>query len=399
MATVLENARTQSPSPVSGEDLLRRARELVPFLQEHASESEKLRRLAPGSFEALRDAGFFKLYVPRPHGGFELTPKEAVRIYSEIARGDGAAAWVTTIMSTNGWMAAQFPEAVQETLFDAGDIRIVGVLGGGGSRGEAVPVKGGYLLSGFWPFCSGCHYAKWVMLGGAVPGCDGGDSEQRLFVVPQAELTIKDDWYTTALAGSGSNSVACGDVFVPSEHVLDLAAAAVNVAKDPLYRINFVNLFAYQLVGPALGFAGAAIEHFVKRATDRGIAYTFYPKQSEAPIAQIRLGEAMVKLAAATSLAERDLDEMVTTATDGEAALLTRGQRRANASYVERLCLDAVETIYLAAGANSILESNPLQRVARDIHANNMHGIAALDSSLELLGRLRFGLEPNTYVT
>lgn len=397
MQTIIDRPRTSHHAEMTGDDLLQRARELVPMLQDGAPTSENLRRLAPESFAALRDAGLFKLYVPRRHGGFELSPLETIRIYSEVARGDGAAAWVTAIMSTNGWMAAQFPEAVQDLVFEDGDIRIVGVLGGGGGKSEAVAVDGGFLLSGFWPFCSGCHYAKWVMLGATVP-VTGGAPEQRLFVVPQARLTIKDDWYTTALAGSGSNSVACKDVFVPSEHVLDLAAAAAGDAKDQLYRINLINFFAYQLVGPALGFARAAIEHFVNRATNRGVAYTFYQQQKEAPAAQLRLGEAMVKIAAATALAERDLEEMLAEAADEPPALLVRGQRRANASYVERLCLDVVETMYLAAGANSILATNPLQRIARDVHANNMHGIAALDSSTELLGRLRFGLDPNTHV-
>ena len=391
------NRPAQAHRVETGAELLQRALQLVPFLREHAPQSEKLRRLAPQSFEALRDGGYFRLYVPRAHGGFELTPLETIRIYAALAQGDGAAAWVTAIMATNGWMAAQYPEAVQETLFEDGDIRIVGVLGGGGSRGEARPVEGGYLLSGFWPFCSGCHYAKYVMLGGAVPGADGGPPEQRLFAVRQDQLTIKDDWYTTALAGSGSNSVACEDVFVASDHVLDLGAAAQEQGKAPLYRLNFVNHFAYQLAGPALGFAQAAVEHFVERASKRGVPYTFYDKQKDAPIAQARLGEAMIKIAAATALAERDLIEMLENA-DADASILVRGQRRANASYVERLCLEAVETIFLAAGANSILESSPLQRIWRDIHANNMHGIAALDTSVELLGRLRFDLEPNTYV-
>ncbi|MFM0158648.1 MULTISPECIES: acyl-CoA dehydrogenase family protein [Paraburkholderia] len=377
---------------------IERARQLVPFLSERAQTSEKMRRLAPESFEALRENDLFKVYVPTRFGGLELTPAEAVEVFAEVSRGDGAAGWVTTIMGTNGWMVAQFPEAVQEEIFGGGDPRIVGVLGGGGSRGDATKVEGGYLLSGFWPFCSGCHYANWVVLAGKIHPVEGGEPEQRIFLVRQSDLTIKDDWYTTALAGSGSNSVTCKDVFVPSKHVLDLAKAAGQTGKPALYAINFVNMFAYQLTGAALGFARAAIEHFVEAAPKRGIAYTFYEDKSQAPVAQLRLGEAMIKVEAATALAHRDMNEMLDEAVHGQPSLLKRGKRRAGASYVERLCLEAVETLYLSSGANAITENSPMQRVARDIHANNMHGIAALDTSLELLGRLRLGLQPNTYV-
>ncbi len=397
MANAVKEIYDDAQLSASGEELLQRARDLAPLLSERALESEKLRHLAPASSDALRDAGLYKLYAPVKYGGYGLTPLEAVRIYAEVARNDGAAAWVTMIMSTNSWMAAQFPESVQEKLYADGDIRIVGVIGGGGGKSEAKPVDGGYMLSGFWPFCSGCHHAKWVMLGAVVPGPDGGEPEPRLFVVPQEELTIKDDWHTMALAGSGSNSVTCKDLFVPGDMMLNLMDIEDRDAKDPLYQLDFVTLFSYQLIGPALGFARAAIEQFRERAPKKGISYTFYEKQSEAAIAQYRLGEAMVKLEAATALAERDLAKMMDEALV-QPSLLERGQRRANASYIARLCLEAVETVYLVAGASSIHESNPLQRIARDIHADNMHGALALDTTLELLGRLSFGLEPNTAV-
>jgi alkylation response protein AidB-like acyl-CoA dehydrogenase len=385
-------------SQVTAEDLRKRAADLVPYLQERAAESERLRRLAPESFEALRDAGLFKLYAPRRFGGFGLTPMEAVRVYSEVARGDGAAAWVTMIMSTNSWMAAQFPESTQELLYKDGDIRIIGVIGGGGGKSEAVRVEGGYQLSGFWPFGSGCNYAKWAMLGAPVMDPNGGPPQLRLFAVSIEDLTINDDWHTSALAGSGSNSLICKDVFIPEDRAIDLMAATSAKKEDSLYNANFINLFSYQLVGPALGLARAAVDHFANTAMKKGISYTFYEKQAEAPISQIRIGEALVKIAAATALAERDMSEMMADKPGEVLPLLVRGQRRANASYAARLCLEAVEALYMVSGAGSIHQSNPMQRIVRDIHANNMHGALLMETTVELLGRLRFGLEPNTHI-
>src|SRR5579862_9104412 len=55
-----------------GPDLLASAVAIKPVLARNAAEAETLRALPSESFAALRDAGMFKLTVPRRFGGHEV---------------------------------------------------------------------------------------------------------------------------------------------------------------------------------------------------------------------------------------------------------------------------------------------------------------------------------------
>jgi 3-hydroxy-9,10-secoandrosta-1,3,5(10)-triene-9,17-dione monooxygenase len=62
----------------SDEELVARARSLVPVLAEHAAQTERAGQLAAASAQALRDAGFFALAVPRRFGGLGVSPASGV---------------------------------------------------------------------------------------------------------------------------------------------------------------------------------------------------------------------------------------------------------------------------------------------------------------------------------
>ena len=51
-------------------------------------------------------------------------------------------------------------------------------------------------------------------------------------------------------------------------------------------------------------------------------------------------------------------------------------------SFAVRLCLEGVETIYLAGGGSAIQETNPLQLASRDLHTINMHGLLNRETNL-----------------
>ena len=59
-------------------------------------------------------------------------------------------------------IALSLPEAGVEEIFrDGPDTIVAGTAVPGG--GTAVPVEGGYLVSGRWPFGSGCRESQWMM--------------------------------------------------------------------------------------------------------------------------------------------------------------------------------------------------------------------------------------------
>ena len=85
-------------------------------------------------------------------------------------------------------------------------------------------------MSGRWKFGSGCTHAD-VMVAGCIVMKDTGGPVfgpdglpvVRTVVARADRFAIIDTWYTTGLAGSGSNDYACKDMFVSGKHTFSLA--------------------------------------------------------------------------------------------------------------------------------------------------------------------------------
>ena len=78
----------------------------------------------------------------------------------------------------------------------------------------AVRAEGGFIVSGRWPYNTGCHGARWTLVvalaaaglrrpRGRIPHC---------CLVRSAELTILDDWFASGMAATGSNTVVAEGV-------------------------------------------------------------------------------------------------------------------------------------------------------------------------------------------
>lgn len=52
-----------------------------------------------------------------------------------------------------------------------------------------------------------------------------GLPEMRVMMAPASSFQVLDTWYTTGLAGSGSNDYTTQDLFVPAEHSFSLLEA------------------------------------------------------------------------------------------------------------------------------------------------------------------------------
>jgi indole-3-acetate monooxygenase len=146
-------------STLTDTPLRSRVEELAPLIQKHADEAERDRRLSRTVFDAMVDAGLFRMFVPRELGGLELNIVEGFEIIERVAQIDSAAGWNLQIGAAAGpTTAALLPDAGTREIFS--DPKAV-VAGGFNPPGAAIPVDGGYRLSGRWGFASGCQHASW----------------------------------------------------------------------------------------------------------------------------------------------------------------------------------------------------------------------------------------------
>jgi 3-hydroxy-9,10-secoandrosta-1,3,5(10)-triene-9,17-dione monooxygenase len=393
--TTVERALTR-------EELVGRARELGPVLRDRVLEAETLRRLPNATVADLRRSGLLRVWQPKRFGGHELGLHAHLDVISELAKHCASTAWVAGVIHAHTWISAHLGEKAQAELYGTDpDFITCAVISP--TRSTAKRVDGGYLLTGFWPFGSGCEHSQWMFLGGQVKDDSGTVSDEGEFLIPTREITINDDWHVAGLKGTGSCSVTVKDLFVPEHRFLSMGLLMTGTGEGLkrndswLYRSAAVPTIGIALCGPAIGIARAALETFLTHLKGgRVLAYTSHV-QSEWPVSHVDLADAASRIDMAELLLYRCADDVEHEArASRQMSLENRARARMDCAQAARFCLEAVEILFLAAGGGTLADKNPLQRASRDIHAVNLHGFLALRADQEVYGRALLGLLPNT---
>ncbi|WP_417595179.1 hypothetical protein [Parasphingorhabdus sp.] len=387
---------------LTAEELIRRTTALKPLVAAHAMECEQLRRPVDEVWNAIRATGCFYHFVPKCYGGLEFDIDSFIDAMLPIAEGCASTGWVTAFCVEHNWMLSQFPKQFQDETF-GGDFPYIIAPGATNPPGTAVPVEGGYLLSGLWKWGTGVMHADWVLLVGNIPG----ESEPRqLFMgLPADEVEVLDTWHVAGMLGTGSNDIRCKDVFVPEYRVMDMGEMRMGNApgakihgNNPIYRMPMTPFLAITAAIAAVGVARSALDHFKERIGVRVMLGTTV-KQSEKASAHMRLGEA----AALTETAEMILRKVghrnvALASQDGLVGAEDRIAMRAQVALAMDLCRKAVRLVAEGSGSSAHMTANPLQRALRDINVMASHIVYDFDGATELLGRSMIGLEPNTRV-
>lgn len=380
------------------EELVRRAAELVPLLQANALATEDSRLLTPDSLDALRDAGVFRMRVPARYGGYESDARTMVRVATELGRGDGSTSWTASVWWITSWMAAMFPDEVQDEVFDSPDTRLCGTLS---PTGMAVRQNGGAVLNGKWGFISGARHSQWQVIVAVTPTPDGGH-EPIMALVPLSDLQIVDDWFTSGLRGTGSITTIAQNVFIPEERILSMGAvlheqygSKLN-AESAIYRNPLLPVASVSSVGTVVGMAKGAWDAFFRRLPERHITYTAYTSQKDAPLTHFQVAEAALLIDEAEFHALR-LAGQVDEKSGAEWTAEERARARADMGAVCDLAKKAVDLLTTASGGSSIYSDVPMQRIQRDMQAVNLHALMHPDTNRELYGRILCGMPPNTF--
>lgn len=384
--------------------LLAYARSLIPTLKARAPETVKLGRLPAETIADLEAGGLLSMTTPRRYGGQPVSVRTFLNVVAELGRADASVAWVVALTNVTTWGAATlFNEKTGDAIFrGAKPARVTGVL----SPRKAVvrKVEGGYLIEeGLWGFNSGVYHATWDMLGIPIVDASGKVIDQGVAMIPTAELKILDDWNVIGICGSGSSSVAVNNLFVPEDRVTSLSRAiegdyaSTHLADEPLFRTACMPMLAIILVFPALGLGVAALETFLDTLPRRGIQYSWYAKQSEAPITHLQVGEASAKIEAARAILERHADAMDASAASGVYMdFLDRARIRRDVGYAEKLIWEAVDLLASASGGSLASVNNPLTRIWQDARIASLHGVVSPNTNFETYGRILCGLTPGT---
>jgi alkylation response protein AidB-like acyl-CoA dehydrogenase len=379
-----------------GTTTLDRVRRLTAEIAKRSDEIEQGRRVPLDLVDDLTAAGCFRMLVPRRYGGDELPLGAAFDVIEELARADGAVGWTVMIGCSSPVVFGFLPPATFEAIYADGP----DVIGGGvlAPKGRAVPVEGGYRVSGQWPFASGCQHASWLVAQ-AVVLVDGkpelqanGMPVMRVSAFPADEVEILDTWHVSGLRGTGSHDIRLDDAFCPEERTCGLFGATPTI-EGTVFTIPPVAQLGLFVGAVGVGIAQAAIDDVATLAAGGKRPAFGSRRVAESPLFQNQLGEADALLRAARALLHAETDAAWDKAASGEAfSLLDRARLRATGTQVVGLATQVTDMAYSAGGGTSLYETSPLQRRLRDIHAVTQHAAAGRDF-FSLVGALLAGEE------
>jgi len=356
---------------------------------------EASRRLPADLTQELARAGFFRIFLPEAYGGLDLTPMAAMEVFEELARADASVAWCVWNGNTH-WTTAQLaPEAARTIHADPAVVTANSTR----ASGQAQVVPGGYRVNGRWSLVSGCELGTWMVLlcvvheGGKPRLTPAGAPETRFMILPSTECEIIDTWTVGGLRGTGSHDVVVRDCFVPSSY--GSAFTDPHFLPEPRYRIPPFSRVIPGLGAMALGIARTAIETLTEIAVEKTPQRTTQTLRENYG-AQVRVSQAESLVRSARLFLLDSLEELWSgLIAEGEATMEARAHVRLAASHTVSSAVQAVDLLYIAAGASALFTSCPLERAFRDVHAITQH-IGVHPRVLETTGRVLFGLEPDT---
>jgi 3-hydroxy-9,10-secoandrosta-1,3,5(10)-triene-9,17-dione monooxygenase len=391
---------TQSFSPdsaLSDADIVGRAHALGPVLARNAAKSELDRRAHNENIDAIKEAGLFRLMVPKRFGGFQSTVRAHLDVTAALAESCAGTAWVTALTNVCAWFVGLYPARAQEDVFGANpDARVAGVFT---PSKDSRRVEGGLMVSGKWYWSSGSLHADWVTVGVMEHDSNGAFVGQYLALIPRTDITIEDTWFTVGMRASGSNCVVAKEVFVPDHRLLDINAAVnsdypTEFKDEAEYRGPFLPVAALVLVGAQLGMGRAALKYVIEKAPQRAIAYTTFERQTSSVMFQAQIAQAALKIDTAHLHAFRAAADIDEAARRGEKLdYVTRARVRADCGVVVTYITDALNILVSAHGAGTFAESSPLQRIWRDSNTAARHAIVLPAVGIEVYGKALLDVE------
>jgi len=385
----------------AGKELAERIRELAPLLRDQAPGIEETCKPSDACIEALTAAGLFRMTVAKRFGGSEICVSDQFDAVTEVGRHCPSTAWVAAIYMEAAFLLGLMTDQAQNDVYGSNpDAKVTSVIA---PTGSAKPIDGGFTVSGRWAFNSGSVHGDWALLALLVDAGDG-NPYPALALIPYSDMEIIYDWQTSGLRGTGSNSVTANGAFVPEHRMMLFSDVLLGKSLSEenagalLWRSHPAAFLFAGGIAVSVGLAKGAIDEFTNRLPGRGITYSTYPSQLDAPITHLQLGGAHLRVEAAEFHGRRAADIVDSAARSGEQiSLLDRAHVRGEAGRSIELCTEAVDLLDSASGASSIMRAVPIQRYGRDMRALYRHALYYPPINTELYGRVLLGLEPNSH--
>jgi alkylation response protein AidB-like acyl-CoA dehydrogenase len=374
--------------------------DIGPILGKHVDEEEKNGRLSSEVVSTLKDAGLFKLFLPRSLGGLEMDPVTTAKIVEQVATYNTAAGWSLMVANTTVVMGGRLPErGIDEIFGNDPDAFIAGTVH---PPMRAIREKNGYSINGRNPLVSNVHEAQWIfsaaiVMEGQQPKITNGHPEIIGVFMRASDCEIIDTWNPLGMRATDSNDVEAKNVFVPDYLMFPFAPEYVpnRYYSGPLYRMPAAGANIASLLSPVtIAVARNAINE-LKILADKKTPLGSMVTIRDRGVIQRKLGRAEALVQSSKIYLQEKIKNCWDKVLAGEKISLEEkaGLLLAN-TYANQSCVEAVELMYTAAGTTGIYMRNKLAHYLTDAQVLRQHGFMN-ESRYETAGQVYLGLSPD----
>jgi len=395
--------QTRLPADIDAQPVVQAAAALKPALRDYHVEIEREQRFPRALVEQLHAAGFYRMVIPRALGGLEADPLTYLRVVELLAEGCGSVGWNLANNSIGQLVTLGLPDDGVREIHGNGPANLAGTAVPGG--GQAVPVEGGYRVTGRWTFGSGCHEAAW-MLGSFQIVEDGkprvSPEGKPLFwrgIFPRAEAEIvPGSWDVAGLRGTGSFDWTVDNVFLPERRTMVHAGIPLDNQWSRWPGVTY-QLPAVCWVGPhhsavITGIARAGIDALIELAGGKQPRGRPVGLLCDNPQVQDAVGRADAILNAGRAYRTAIITELWNTiASGGETSLEQRARCRLASTYAGQSAREAMDLMYHLGGSTSFKRASRLAECWRDLHTVGQT-VTIAPEWYPIGGRVYLGLDP-----
>jgi len=352
---------------------------MAPLIESRAEAIEEHREVTPDVNEAILESGIPWMLLPAQFGGGEQGAVELFETVEELSRADGSTGWhVMANCSAIGAVSAFLPDAGLETLF-GGEKKSI-LAGQLAPMGTGVEVDGGFVISGRYQFGSGSAYADW-MAGGFVPLDDGkprttvdGSLDQRVGVVPKADVVMRGNWDVTGLVGTSSYDYEIVEQFVPYD--LTFERLSTEPARpQPPFALGVAGLAVGGHTGVALGLARRALEETARLTKGKKRAGYPVPVDQHPVFLKGFAEHDALYHGARAHLIEVYRDAEGCVSRGEKLTPVQRARLRQAATWAHNVATQVVDFCRLWSGSPAFRNPSVLGRVIRDIDVATQHAL------------------------
>ncbi len=342
--------------------------DITDTISKYAAEAEAIQQLHPQQQSIIHQQNWLNLFVPKTHGGLQLSLPEGLKIEECIAWADGSTGWAVTLCSGANWFVGFLQPALAKELFCNNKVCLAG---SGKAAGMAKDLGDVYEITGYWNYASGAFMATAFTAncviekaGELLKNADGRPLIKS-FVLLKNEVTLHLTWKAIGMIATASNSFEVTKLIVPKSRafLIDSNAAIIDA---PVYRYPFQQFaeatLAVNSAGMAMRFLDIckpATEQFpVNRVTEihwsaafqqlQKVRTAFYVAVQQSWQAHIKQSPDMHSTLPAVSVASKAL------------------------AATSRKVVDELYPYFGLAAANP---ANEINRVWRNLHTASQHAI------------------------